>query len=161
MYTGQNLVLTVDLKREEKNGKWGAWRCFWWIKDRMIVIWKEWYWYNELLKDNCWDHQNPNLLLSLDLSTYSWICCWSTGSSTTSLVLKETYLEGSKSAGLSWSLPLRALQASISEIWIRMDIYGGVLLVFRALNDSTEWRDDIDVDASVRAVWVLERHKIF
>jgi hypothetical protein len=24
--------------------------------------------------------QNPSLLASLDLSTYSWMCCWSTGS---------------------------------------------------------------------------------
>ena len=45
-------------------------------------------------------NQNPSLLLSLDLSTYSWMCSWSTGSSTTSRVLKETYLDGSKSAGL-------------------------------------------------------------
>ena len=63
-------------------------------------------------------NQNPNLLLSLDLSTYSWIWAWSTGSSTTSRVLNETYLLGSKSCGLVRSAPLRALQASISLIWI-------------------------------------------
>lgn len=58
-------------------------------------------------------NQNPNLLDSLDLSTYSWMCCWSTGSSTTSLVLNETYLEGSKSAGLCFRAPNLALAASI------------------------------------------------
>jgi hypothetical protein len=57
-------------------------------------------------------NQNPSLLLSLDLSTYSWMCCWSTGSSTTSLVLKEIYLVGSKSAGLCLSAPFLLLHAS-------------------------------------------------
>lgn len=62
------------------------------------------------------EHQNPSLLLSLDLSTYSWICSELTGSSTISLVLKETYLEGSKSAGLWWIAPFLCLHASTSEI---------------------------------------------
>ncbi len=59
-------------------------------------------------------YQKPNLLESLDLSTYSWICCCSTGYSTTSLVLKATYLDGSKSAGLCFKVPNLALCASIS-----------------------------------------------
>jgi hypothetical protein len=50
-------------------------------------------------------NQNPSLLLSLDLSTYSWMCSLLTGSSTASLTLKEAYLEGSKSFGLWWRAP--------------------------------------------------------
>ena len=61
-------------------------------------------------------YQNPSLLLNLDLSTYSWMCSEATGSSTTSFVLKETYLEGSKSAGLWWSAPFLCLHPSTSDI---------------------------------------------
>ena len=37
--------------------------------------------------------------------------------------------------------------------------YGGELLVFRALDDSTERRHYIDVDAAVGTEGVLERHQ--
>jgi hypothetical protein len=59
--------------------------------------------------------QNPSLLLNLDFSTYSWMCCWSTAYSTTSRVLKETYLDGSKSAGLWVSGLLVLFHLSISD----------------------------------------------
>jgi hypothetical protein len=45
--------------------------------------------------------QNPSLLLSRERSTYSWMCSVLTGSSTTSRTLKDAYLEGSKSLGLT------------------------------------------------------------
>lgn len=67
-------------------------------------------------------NQNPSLLLSLDLSTYSWMWVWSTGSSTTSLVLKETYRLGSKSAGLCLRAPLADLHLSISESCINKKV---------------------------------------
>ncbi len=59
--------------------------------------------------------QNPSLRLNLDFSTYSWMCCWSTAYSTTSRVLKETYLDGSKSAGLWVSGLLVLFHLSISD----------------------------------------------
>ena len=60
-------------------------------------------------------NQKPSLLLNLDCSTYWWICSASTGSSTTSFTLKEAYLVGSKSAGLSWKAPFLFLHALTSE----------------------------------------------
>jgi len=35
-------------------------------------------------------------------------------------------------------------------------VYGGELLVFRALDDPAEGRDDVDVDAAIDAERVLE-----
>ena len=64
----------------------------------------------------CLDNQNPSLLLSLDLSTYSWMCCWSTGSSTTYFIVNDAYLLGSKSVGLVRSAPLRCLHASTYDV---------------------------------------------
>lgn len=62
--------------------------------------------------------QKPSLLLSLDLSTYSWMCSDGTGYSTTSRTLKEAYLEGSKSLGWACKAPFLARQASTSWSWI-------------------------------------------
>lgn len=80
----------------------------------MIVLWSIASKYDNEMDGN----QNPSLLLSLDLSTYSWMCSLLTGSSTTSLTLKEAYLEGSKSLGATCTAPFLALHASTSPSYI-------------------------------------------
>ena len=90
--------------------------------------------------------QKPSLLLSLDLSTYSWICCWSTGSSTTSLVLNEAYRDGSKSAGLCLRAPLTALHLSTSVNYISNISYSNSFLLLREHNNMSKRWDNIDVD---------------